>query len=219
MTLAQIYTQLLIRNNSWELFLGTVRKIPGNNDKKFLGTKIYWRGPKLRKGGVPGNSWEQNLLTWSKMRVCATFPGTFPGTKCPSSWEPAHFSTSAMTGQRQFWGPDQTGKSFSGVWGFRLCIFDDVSCCRGGGGGQLQPQSSDLHNSCENHPPIMQVQQADLNVCRGNHFFSVPAQPQETLRRKFRNRQGKDGVLIFFCFCIVPKNSQIFLDLAWKFLS
>ena len=87
-TLAQIYTPQLIGNNSWELFLGTHRKVPGNNAKKFLGTKIYWRGPKLRKGGVPGNSWKQNFLTWSKMRVCATFTGTFPGTKCPSSWEP-----------------------------------------------------------------------------------------------------------------------------------
>ena len=56
------------------------------------------------------------------------------------------------------------------------------------GGRQLQPQSSDLHNSCENPPAIMQVQQADLNVCMGNNFFSVPAQPQEPLRRKPRNR-------------------------------
>ena len=55
------------------------------------------------------------------------------------------------------------------------------------GGGQLQPQSIDLHNSCENHPAIMQVQQADLNVCMGNHFISVPAQPQGPLRRKLRN--------------------------------
>ena len=54
-------------------------------------------------------------------------------------------------------------------------------------GRQLQPQSIDLHNSCENHP-------ADLNVCMGNHSISVPAQPQDPPRKKLsvpknRNRR------------------------------
>ena len=110
---------------------------------------------------------------------------------------------------RQFWGPDRTGKSFSGVWGFRFCLFNDV-CVAEEGRRQLQPQSSDLHNSCENHPATMQVQQADLNVCRGHHFFSVPTQPQEPLRRKLWNRQGKDGVLKSFVFASFQTNSQIF---------
>ena len=73
---------------------------------------------------------------------------------------------------------------------------------------QLQPQSNDLRNSCENHPAIMQVQQADLNVCMGNHFFFVPAQPQEPLRRKLLNRQDKDGVLkkfVFESFLKIPR--------------
>ena len=96
---------------------------------------------------------------------------------------------------------DQTGQAnpfrVFGISGFASLTMFRVA---EEGGRQLQPQSSDLHNSCENHPAIMQVQQADLNVCRGNHFFSVPAQPQEPLRRKLRNRQGKDGVLKIFVF-------------------
>ena len=92
-------------------------------------------------------------------------------------------TTSAMTGQRQFWGPTRASKSFLGVWEFYLCQFDDVSYCTGWGGDQLQPQSSDLHNSYAKHPAIMQVEQADVNVRMGNHFLLVPTQPQEPLRK------------------------------------
>ena len=105
-------------NSSWEhfeKFLGTMPKNPGN--------EIYWRGPELWKGGVPGNSWEQNLLMWPKMRVCATFPGTFPGTKCPSSWEPrtsfheCHDWAEALLGTR----PDK--QILFGCLGFQVLPF------------------------------------------------------------------------------------------------
>ena len=65
----------------------------------------------------------------------------------------------------------------------------------------------------------MQVQQADLNVCMGNHIFFAPAQPQELLRRKFRNWRDNDGVIIIGGSSIVSENSQICLDLVLAFLS
>ena len=178
----------ILGNCSWEHF------------EEFLGT-------------MPKNSWEQIFISVAPNYGKEEFP-EIPGNKfywrgqeqtaqVPGNRE--HLSTSAMTWQRQFWGPNRTSKSFSGVWDFWLCLFDDVLCCQRGG-RQLQPQSNDLHNSCENHPAIMQVQQADLNVCTGNHFLWVPAQPQELLRRKLRNRQDKDGVLKF-----------LFFHRSWKF--
>ena len=117
--------------------------------------------PRTAGGGVSGNSWEQFFLMWSKMRVCARSQeqnAQVPGKQ-------GNLSTSAMTGQRQLWGPDRPRKSFSGVWDFRLCLFDNVLCCRGGGGRQPQPQSSDLH-SCENHPAIMQGKKL-ISMCAG----------------------------------------------------
>ena len=75
------------------------------------------------------------------------------------------------------------------------------------GSCQLQPQSSDLRNSYENHPTIMNVKQADRNVCMNDSLF-VPSLAEEPLRRKI----GIDGA-------IVPENSEMFLDLVWAFLS
>ena len=54
----------------------------------------------------------------------------------------------------------------------------------------------------------MEVQQADLNVCMANQFFSARAQPQESLRRKLWNRLDKDGVLkivVFPLFLKIPR--------------
>ena len=56
--LAQIYTPQLIGNSSWDLFLGTFRKVPGNNAKKFLGTKFIGVAPNCGKEEfpeIPGN--------------------------------------------------------------------------------------------------------------------------------------------------------------------
>ena len=136
-------TALLPFERPWPRFLhhtswGT---IPGNCSlEKFLGT-------------MPSSSWEQkfigvaqtaerrscrefleqNLMMWSTMRVCTTFPGT----KAQAFANQGHPTTSAMTGQRQFWGPNRTSKSFLGVWDFwlcGLCLFDDISYCREGVG-------------------------------------------------------------------------------------
>ena len=63
----------------------------------------------------------------------------------------------------------------------------------------------------------MQVQQADLNACMGNHLLFVPTQPQEPPRRELWNRRDMDGV-IEICFSIIPEDSQIFWDLVWASL-
>ena len=174
-TLALIYIPQLIGNNSWELFLGAFRKIPGNYAKKSLGTKIYWCGPKLRKGEVPGSSWEQNLLMWSKIRVCAMFPGTFPGTKCPSSWESSTFFHKRHDWAEAILGTKPDKQILFGCLGFLVLPLWRCFVLPRREGRQLQPQSSGLHNSCENHPAIMQVSEEDkratTNVQNGLVFL------------------------------------------------
>ena len=70
-------------------------------------------------------------------------------------------STSAMIGQRHLQGPNRRSKSFAG---FEISSFASLTMSRIAmeGGGAIQPQSSDLHNSCENHPTTMQAQQAQF---------------------------------------------------------
>ena len=149
----------------------------------------------------------------AKMRACATFPGTFPTTICPSFWESGRLTTSAITGQRQLWGPHRKNKSLLGVWDFWLCLFDDVSYCRGGG-DHLQPQSSDLHNFMR----IIQQACKCNKLLHGQRFFFVPAQPQELLTRKLRNRLDKHGTLSNFVFQSFYKIPDV-CALVWAFLS
>ena len=180
-------------NNSWERKLIGVAPNCGKEEfPEILGNKIYWCG--LKWGFAHPPPPPRNKMP------------TFLGTR--DIFPQAPWLGRGNSGQTQFWGPKWTSKSFSGVWDFRLCPFEDVSCCRGGG-RQLQPQSSDLHNSCENHPAIMQVQQADLNVCMGNHFLfgQCPSTATGTPEKKTSESTGQGRGANF---SIVPENSQIF---------
>ena len=186
--LAQIYTPQLIGNNSW---LGTV---PGNISKSSWeqGQKKSWEQNLL--------AWdfrEQNFLMWPKMRVCATFPGTngqVPGNQ-------GHLSTSAMTGQRHFWS-DQTSKSFSGVWDCRLCLFDDVLCCRGGDetSTPIKRPPQLLWESSSNHASA-----ASWSQCvQGRPFLFCPSTATGTPEKITLELTGQRWGAKMFCFCIVP---------------
>ena len=91
-------------------------------------------------------SWEQKLLMLFNMGVCATLPGTFPGTNCPSLWEPQ-----LLYHNHNNWGETKLGTSTDkqiiwGVWGSRfvsLTMFHIAA----EEGGELQPQTRNLQNS------------------------------------------------------------------------
>ena len=109
-----------------EQFLGRFRKVPGNNAKMFLG-RCFGVSPNCRKEEFPWNFWELNLLMWSKMRGFCT---TFPGTKCPSFWEP-------------WLGRGNSGESLFGRLGFLVLPLWWCFVLLRRGGSQLQPESSD----------------------------------------------------------------------------
>ena len=155
---------------------------------------------------------------WPKMRVCATFAGTLPGTKCPSSWEPGHLSTSAMTGQRQFWGPDRTGKSFSGVWDFRFCLFDGVLCCSGGGGGSFNP------NQATSTILVRIIQQSCkcsklISMCAGATILFCPSTATGTPEKKTSESTGQGWGAKKVLFSHRSSKFPDFFDLTWKFIT
>ena len=188
----------IMTNNFWELFLGTFGKVRGNIAKKFPGTKACWCGSiaNCREEFRAGNKIYRCGL---HVGFAQHFQDGYQEQNAQVVGNQAHITASTGTGQKRFWGPTRTLKSFLGVWDFSVTTFRIAE----EGGSQLQPQSSHLQKPSKNHPAIMEVQQADRNVCMGNHFLLVPAPPQEPLRRRLRNCCGRDGVTkMYFLLCL-----------------
>ena len=131
---------------------GAFGKVGGNNARKSLGTKGYWCG-KCVKEEFPGKSWENVLLVWSKMRVCSQEQNAQVSGNQGLLGNKRHDWAEAPPGTK----PDFAGFEISSVASLTMSRI-----AMEGGGGEIQPQSSDLHNSCENHPAIMQARQAQF---------------------------------------------------------
>ena len=209
----------LYTTTHWEQFWGTVpgniskssweqcQKVPGNN------TLLAW--PKLRKGGVPGNSWEQILLTRPKMRVCTTFPGTFPGTKCPSSWEPGTFFLKRHDLAEAILGAKSDKQILFGCLGFlALPLWRCFVLPRRGVATstpikrppQFLWESSSNHASATSWSECVHGQPFPLSPCTAT---GIP--------EKFRNRRDKDGVLkcfVFPLFLKIPRISWFSVDIS-----
>ena len=145
------------------------------------------------------------------------FPVTFPGTKCQVPGNQGHLSTSAMTGQRKSWGPNRISKSLSGVWDFRFCLFDDVRVAEEGGGNfnPNQATSTILVRIVQRSWKCSKL----ISICAWATIYFCSSTATETPEKKTSESTRQRWGAKLFCFSIVPENSQVLLDLAWKFLS